>query len=220
MAKRKLEHFAELETFSNVIQQPFKKDDFDHPLKGKWGLDFFKNKNPLTLELGCGKGEYTVEMARKYPERNFIGVDIKGNRLWRGAKTALDENIPNVAFIRTQVDRISNFFGAQEVSEIWITFPDPKPKKGNARKRLTSKEMLERYRMVLENNGSIHLKTDSDLNFDFTLETIQENGYHLLRKSFDIDKDFPGDELLQIRTYYEKKFREHGLPIHYICFNL
>jgi tRNA (guanine-N7-)-methyltransferase len=218
MAKRKMQHFAELETFSNVIQYPFEKENFDHPLKGKWASEFFGNPHPIIIELGCGKGEYTVGLARKHPEFNYLGLDIKGNRIWRGAKTALEENLKNVGFIRSQVDRINNFFAKGEISGIWVTFPDPKPKKGNARKRLTSAEMTERYRSVLKPGGNIQLKTDSSFTYEFTLETIQENGFQLIRHSDDIDRDFPGDELLQIRTYYEQKFREQGFPIRFVSF--
>jgi tRNA (guanine-N7-)-methyltransferase len=218
MAKRKLQHFAELDTFSNVIQQPFEKEDFDHPLKGRWASDFFGNSNPIILELGCGKGEYTIGLARKHPENNYLGLDIKGNRIWRGAKTALEENMVNVGFIRSQVDRITNFFTPGEIAAIWVTFPDPKPKKGNARKRLTAAEIVNRYRLVLKPEGTIQLKTDSAFTYDFTLETIRANGYRLLRSSDDIDRDFPGDELLLIRTYYEMKFREKGLPIRFVSF--
>jgi len=219
MAKRKLQNFAELETFSNVIQHMYLDSDFDHPLKGKWATAFFKNNNPITLELGCGKGEYCVGLARIHPDRNYLGIDIKGNRLWRGAKTALEDSLSNVGFIRTQVDRISNLFAPGEIDEIWVTFPDPKPKKGDARKRLTSAENSNRYWMLLGSGGTVNLKTDSRFNVDFTLETIRENGYNILRRSHDIDKDFPGDELLKIRTYYEQKFRKEGIPIHYIRYS-
>ncbi|MFN4122541.1 MAG: tRNA (guanosine(46)-N7)-methyltransferase TrmB [Flavobacteriales bacterium] len=217
MAKRKLKSFEELETFSNVIQRVFQAEDFDHPRKGKWH-DYFENNNPIVLELGCGKGEYTVGLARKYPEKNFIGIDIKGARIWRGAKTALEENLQNVAFIRTQVDRIYNFFSPNEVSEIWITFPDPQSQKTRERKRLTSPNFLYRYRRVLKPDGLIHLKTDNHDFFMYTLEIIRENKLELLRHSFDINKDFPNDELLAIETYYESKFRKKGIPIKYLNF--
>jgi tRNA (guanine-N7-)-methyltransferase len=218
MAKRKLQHFAELDTFPNVIQHPFEKDDFDHQLKGNWAAGFFQNSNPIILELGCGKGEYTVGLARKHPEFNYIGMDIKGNRIWRGAKTALEESLRNVGFIRSQVDRLTNFFAPGEISGIWVTFPDPKPKKGNARKRLTSADMAEKYRSVLRPGGTVQLKTDSAFTYEFTLETVRENGFQLIRHSEDIDRDFPGDEILLIRTYYEQKFREKGFPIRFVSF--
>ena len=220
MAKRKLQNFAELETFEHVIQHPFEKDDFDHPLKGKWASEFFKNNKPITLELGCGKGEYTVALAQKHPERNFLGVDIKGSRIWRGAKTALEENMQNVGFIRTQIDRISNFFNESEVDEIWVTFPDPQPQKTRTRKRLTSPPFLDRYRQLLKPGGIVHLKTDSAFLFAYTEEVIAEQNLEVLRISHDIDKDFPGDELLEIRTFYEMKFRQTGVPINYVKFKL
>ena len=220
MAKRKLRNFAELETFPNVIQHMYKEENSDHPLKGKWAKEFFKNDLPITLELGCGKGEYSVALARKHPERNYLGIDIKGNRMWRGAKTAIEEGMTNVGFLRTQVDRVLNFFAPSEISEIWVTFPDPKPNKGDARKRLTSFENNERYRQILIPGGTVNLKTDSVFNVDFTLETIKANNYKIARLSHDIDKDFPGEELMQIRTYYEMKFREKGIPIHYISWTL
>lgn len=218
MAKRKLQQFAELATFTNVIQQPFGKENFDYPLKGNWGRDFFKNNHPIVLELGCGKGEYSVALAKKHPEFNYIGLDIKGNRIWTGAKKALEDNLSNVGFIRSQVDRIGNFFAPGEIYGIWVTFPDPKPKKGNARKRLTSAEMVSIYQKVLRPGGQIQLKTDSTFNYDFTLETIRDNQYQLVRHSEDIDRDYPGEELLQIRTYYEQKFREKGFPIRFVSF--
>ena len=135
MGKNKLQHFAELDTFEHVIQFMYSEEDYDHPLKGKWNTDFFKNDQPITLEVGCGKGEYTVGLAKIHPDRNYIGLDLKGNRMWRGAKTALEDGMNNVGFLRTQADRILNFFAPGELAEIWVTFPDPKPKKGNARKR-------------------------------------------------------------------------------------
>ena len=220
MTKRKLRNFAELETFEHVIQHKYKKEDYDHPLKGKWAKEFFKNDKPITLELGCGKGEYTVALARKHPEMNFLGIDIKGNRIWRGAKTALEEGMENVGFIRTQIDKITNFFSEGEVEEIWITFPDPQPQISRIRKRLTSPEFLDRYRKILKPDGFVHLKTDSAFLFEYTEEVIAEQNLEVLRLSHDIDKDYPGDELLEIRTFYEMKFRETGVSINYAKFRL
>lgn len=159
-----------------------------------------------------------MALARNHPEFNYIGLDIKGNRIWTGAKKALEDNLSNVGFIRSQVDRIGNFFAPGEIYGIWVTFPDPKPKKGNARKRLTSAEMVSIYQKVLRPGGQIQLKTDSTFNYDFTLETIRDNQYQLVRHSEDIDRDYPGEELLQIRTYYEQKFREKGFPIRFVSF--
>jgi tRNA (guanine-N7-)-methyltransferase len=218
MAKNKLKHFAELDTFEHVIQHPYQKDNFDHPLKGLWNTDFFNQAQPITLEVGCGKGEYTVGLARMHSERNYLGLDLKGNRIWRGARTALDEGMQNVGFIRSQADRIPNFFAPGELSEIWVTFPDPKPKKGDARKRLTSTENNERYRNLLAPGGMVHLKTDSDFNVEFTLEVIRETGAELIRYSDDIDRDFPDDELVKIRTYYEIMFRKKNVPIKLISY--
>lgn len=218
MGKNKLFKFAQLETFSNVIQHPFGADRFDQPLKGRWNQDFFKTARPITLEIGCGKGEYTVGLARKHPERNFIGIDMKGNRIYVGAKAALDEGLDNVGFLRTQAEHLPHFFAPGEVSEIWVTFPDPKPKKGDTRKRLTSKENNARYREMMGRAGVVHLKTDSDFNVEFTLEVIRECGLEILRYSEDIDRDFPGDELVNIRTYYESLFREKGFAIKLISY--
>lgn len=220
MAKRKLKNFQELETFDNVFQQTFKKENFDHELKNKWNSTYFKNDHPIILELGCGKGEYSIALARKHPEKNYIGIDLKGNRIWRGAKTAIEDEMKNVAFIRTQVDRVFNFFEAGEVSEIWITFPDPQPQKTRASKRLTSPEFLDSYRKVLKKDGIVHLKTDSAFLFAYSLEVIQELNLEVIRVSHDIDQDYPGEEILEIRTYYETKFRETGVPINYVCFKL
>jgi tRNA (guanine-N7-)-methyltransferase len=196
----------------------YSEEDYDHPLKGKWNTDFFKKDQPITLEVGCGKGEYTVGLAKIHPDRNYIGLDLKGNRMWRGAKTALEDGMDNVGFLRTQADRILNFFAPGELAEVWVTFPDPKPKKGNARKRLTSKTSSERYKQLLQPGGLIHLKTDSDFNYEFTLETIKENNYEIVRNSNDIDRDFPDDELVKIRTYYEMMFRAKGVPIKLISY--
>lgn len=218
MGKNKLKHFAELDLFSHVVQHPYQKEDFDHPLKGRWNTDFFCTAQPITLEVGCGKGEYTVGLARLHPERNFLGLDLKGNRIWRGARTALDEGMRNVGFIRSQAERIANFFAPGELSEIWVTFPDPKPKKGDARKRLTSLESNKRYRELLKSGGIVHLKTDSDFNVAFTLDVIRETNAELLRFSGDIDKDFPNDELVKIRTHYEVMFRKKSIPIKLVSY--
>jgi tRNA (guanine-N7-)-methyltransferase len=161
-----------------------------------------------------------VALAAEHPERNFLGVDIKGSRIWRGARTAFDAKMDNAGFLRTQIERITNFFEPAEVSEIWITFPDPQPQKTRERKRLTSPEFLDRYRKILQPEGIVHLKTDSAFLFEYSLEVIKEQKLEILKVSHNIDKDFPGDELLKIRTFYEMKFRETGVPINYVSFRL
>lgn len=222
MAKRKLQRFAEVETFDNVIQMPFTKVQEGVEYKGRWASDFFHNTNPIVLELGCGKGEYTVGLASKYPGKNFIGLDIKGNRLWRGAKTAIEEGLNNVAFIRTRIDFIENCFEENEVSEIWITFPDPQPQEGKAKKRLTSPLFLSRYKKLLIPEGYIHLKTDSFPLYEYTLEVIQEGNHTLVLDTSDLynEKDENFDLAKAFQTYYEKRFLEEGKTINYIRFQL
>ncbi|MCO5267585.1 MAG: tRNA (guanosine(46)-N7)-methyltransferase TrmB [Brumimicrobium sp.] len=191
--------------------------------KGKWCERIFQNEHPITLELGCGKGEYTVGMARKYPNRNFIGVDIKGNRIFVGAKQALDEGLENVFFIRTKIDMITHFFDKDEVDEIWLTFSDPQPNKPN--KRLTSRSFIERYLQFLKPNGIIHLKTDSDLLFESTQKEIGEYKYNVLFSSDDIYRDItqlsPDEqEILSFKTHYEKLFVSRGSVIKYCKFRV
>lgn len=219
MTKNKLQRFAEMDTFSNVIQPPF--DDIfgkDFYLKGNWNQRVFNNDNPLVLELGCGKGEYTVELARKYPYRNFIGVDIKGARIWRGARTALTEGLSNVRFLRTRIEFINSFFSGNEVSEIWVTFPDPQLKK--KRKRLTSSGFLKRYARFLINNGLVHLKTDNRILYQYTLSLVQLNNFNIRYYTDDLYNSGITDEILGIKTFYEKGFLEQGMKITYLCFNL
>ncbi len=220
MTKRKLQHFAELDTFANVIQSPMYSEVYEHPMKGKWNEEFFGKSQPLVLELGCGKGEYTVNLAQRYGEKNFLGIDIKGNRIWRGSKTALELGLKNAGFLRIQIERIEHFFAKDEVSEIWITFPDPQPKYKTERKRLTSPAFLDRYRKLLKPGGVVHLKTDSQFLHAYTLEVLKEQGIHINLFSNDIYKDFPGDEALQIKTHYEQLFLRQGMPITYINFTL
>ena len=173
MSKGKLERFAELKTFNNVFEYPDYPEDKPFFLKGKWSSGYFKNDNPITLELACGKGEYTIALAKKYPDRNFIGIDIKGARIWKGAKMALGEGLANVAFLRIFIDWLHNYFDKEEIDQIWITFPDPYPKKSKKNKRLTSSKFLNLYRNILKKGGQIHLKTDSDLLYQFSLEMIK-----------------------------------------------
>lgn len=225
MAKNKLQKFAAMETFDRVFQP--KKDEFttqEYKLKGKWRQEVFKNDNPIVLELGCGKGEYAVGLGRKYPNKNFIGIDIKGARIWAGAKQANEENLTNVAFLRTVVDFVPYFFAENEVDEIWLTFSDPQPKKPN--KRLSSTEFINRYKKFLKPNGIIHLKTDNTLLYDFTLEEIEENKYDLLTSSYNIyEKDWDSfnqetQEVLSIKTHYEKLFSDKGFKIKYCAFRV
>jgi len=217
--KRKLERFAEMETFPNVIQPDFEEAFRTcHPLKGNWNRDFFRCEHPLVLELGCGKGEYTVGLARVFPANHFIGIDIKGSRIWKGAKTALQEKIPNAGFLRTRIEFIGSFFAPGEVDEIWLTFPDPQLEK--KRKRLTAPKFLNDYRMFLKNNGVIHLKTDNKVLYKYTLDTVQYNQLEIIRNTDDLYAESSDDPVLSIQTYYEKQFIEKGLSIHYISFRL
>ncbi len=211
MAKNKVKHLEELKTFNNVFQ--LRKD-----LKGKWN-EVFKNSNPITLELACGKGEYSLALAKKFPSKNFIGIDIKGARIWRGAKSALEEKIGNVVFLRTYIDHIEEYFAEGEVEEIWITFPDPYHASGKARKRLTSTLFLPRYKKILKHGGVIHLKTDDLLLYVFTLETLQAVNANLLFHTIDLYASELQDEILEVKTYYEKKHLALGKTIKYVKFS-
>ncbi|MDX9695191.1 MAG: tRNA (guanosine(46)-N7)-methyltransferase TrmB [Bacteroidales bacterium] len=219
MAKRKLARFAEMNTFNHVVQAEFSEVfEKDYKLKGNWNKDFFNNNNPIVLELGCGKGEYTVGLARQNPQMNFIGVDIKGARMWRGAKTALDEGMKNVGFVRTRIDLINSFFAQAEISEVWITFPDPQPKKHY--KRLTSTRFLGYYQKFLKNNGIIHLKTDSKELHDYTKALVELNKLETEVCTDNLyDSNFV-DQTLSIKTFYEQQFLQKGKPITYIKFKL
>lgn len=217
MSKGKLQKFAEIAEFKNVIQPDIKmhvQENFK--LKGKWAKEYFKNSNPIVLELGCGKGEYTIGLAKKNPNKNFIGLDIKGARIWRGAKTAIEKNLSNVAFIRTRIDLILSFFAKNEISEIWITFPDPQPKKQN--KRLTSAKFINLYRQILTQDATIHLKTDSKLMHYYTLELLKANNIKPDNSSNNIYSGLLIDEDLAIKTFYEKQFIEQGKTITYLNF--
>jgi tRNA (guanine-N7-)-methyltransferase len=217
--KRKLERFAEMENFPNVIQPSFEEAfRTHHPLKGNWNNDFFKVKQPIILELGCGKGEYTVGLAKLFPDRNFIGIDIKGARIWKGAKTAYNENIGNAGFLRTHIEFTGSFFDCGEVEEIWLTFPDPQLEK--KRKRLSAPKFLNLYREFLIHNGIVHLKTDNTVLYQYTLRTAQYNKLEIIRSTDDLYRSVTDDPVLSIQTYYEKQFIDHGFPIHYIRFRL
>ncbi len=220
MGKDKLRKFAENLTFDNLVQPSF-EDIFgrDHKLKGRWARDFFGNDNPIVLELGCGKGEYTVGLGSSDTGKNFIGIDIKGARMWRGAKTATELGLRNVAFLRTRIEFIQSFFAPGEISEIWITFPDPQLKKGREKKRLTSPQFLERYRRFLSPHGLVHLKTDSRELHDYTRDVISSEKLPLEAASVDIYGEGAGGDLL-IQTTYERLFLAEGKPITYLRFRL
>lgn len=221
-SKNKLRRFKENEKFENVIQ-PSREELTDNlfELKGNWSRDFFKNENPIVLELGCGKGEYTVALARQNPDKNFIGVDIKGARFWRGAKTAIEENLDNVAFVRTQIELIEHVFQTNEVSEIWITFPDPQIKYKRTKHRLTNAEFLKRYKNILKKDGVMHLKTDSEFMHGYTLGLLHGEGHEILYAHHDIYKnEYSLKEVTGIQTFYEKQYLEKGKPITYIQFKI
>lgn len=218
MGKNKLKKFSEMETIGFVFQYPFatlQKTPF--PLRGKW-REHFGNDNPLVLELGCGKGEYTVGLARRYPDKNFIGIDIKGARMWTGATAALREGLPNVAFIRTSIELLDSFFAPGEVSEIWITFPDPQMKK--VRKRLTSTRFMELYRRVTRPDALIHLKSDSPFLYTYTSAMVALNSLPVVTDTDDLYHSGMDDDILSIRTYYEQQWLDRGLTIKYISFRL
>jgi len=211
--KQKQQRFAELGTFSNTIQ-------LDPKFRGKWQCEHFQNNFLITLELGCGKGEYTLELAQRFPRRNFIGIDIKGDRLWRGAKTALELNLKNVAFLRIDIYNLTDYFAPHEVAEIWITFPDPYPKRRDARKRLTAPNYLDIYRQVLKTEGEIHLKTDSDCLFQYTQAILKTEHAIVQENVTDLYHSPVQNELLTIQTTYEKRHLEAGRTIKYLRFGL
>lgn len=211
MGKDKLRRYAEIATFPTAF-------DRSCTLKGKWNSDYFKNDQPIVLELGCGRGEYTIDQALLHPHKNFIGIDVKGARLWRGAKTAFEESIPNAAFLRIQIEHLENYFEKNEVSEIWITFPDPQPQLSREKKRLTSLRFLNHYRAILVEGGSVHLKTDNLVLYGYTLETIAKNNLHLKRNTDHLYAADFLDDTLSIKTTYEKKYLQQGIRIKYIEF--
>jgi tRNA (guanine-N7-)-methyltransferase len=220
VVKKKLAHFAENLTFSHLFQNPYPDFNTVFVNKNLWRSQFFKNENPLILELGCGKGEYTFNLGVNNPGRNFIGVDIKGARLWKGCRLVHEYGLTNVAFIRTRIEYIEYFFGKDEIDEIWLTFPDPQPQSNRKRKRLTSPLFLNRYKNILKKDGIIHLKTDNSGLYDFTLEIIEEQGHHLVFKSEDIYRMDQPHEATAIQTFYEAIYEKEGIPIKYIEFTL
>ena len=243
MGKNKLARWAELETFGNVIQAGAGHESGeDHPLKGKWRDKIFGNNNPVVLELACGKGEYTLGLATIFPEKNYIGIDIKGARMWRGAKTASEKGLKNTAILRTRIEFINSFFTKDEVDEIWIVFPDPHNRKRNSNKRLTSPWFLNKYRLLMKDGGLIHLKTDNQELFRYTEKLVKNNGLEILRSTDDMyvgnpdvsvpffsflpgigvygtDEMIP-ERIFSLRTHYEKMFLDKGLKICYLAFKL
>ncbi len=219
-SKNKLKRFKENETFQNVIQpqrQVLERDEFH--LKGNWNKAYFKNDNPIILELGCGKGEYTIHLAHLYPEMNFVGIDIKGARFWRGAKTALEDKRTNVAFVRAQIELIDTLFDSQEVTEIWITFPDPQIKHKRTKHRLTNPHFLECYRRILTPDGIVHLKTDSEFLHGYTLGILNDKKYEICYSHHDIyNNPHAPKQAISVQTFYEKMFLEQNKPITYINF--
>ncbi|MDR3093112.1 MAG: tRNA (guanosine(46)-N7)-methyltransferase TrmB [Bacteroidales bacterium] len=221
MGKHKLKRFADMATYPNVIE-PLFEEVFrtDYRTKGNWSKDIFDNDHPTVLELGCGKGEYTVALARQHPEKNFIGVDIKGSRMWVGATDAVQNGLTNVAFLRTRIEFIQSCFAAGEVSEMWITFPDPQPQQSRANKRLTSVRFLNAYRTILRPGGCIHLKTDSQSLFDYTRRLIEHNQLPVEQCTDDLYHSGLTDSILSVQTYYEKLFITKGLSIKYVRFTV
>jgi tRNA (guanine-N7-)-methyltransferase len=214
-----LKKFAEMETFENTVQSPMQHPDQpDHELKGNWNKNFFKNDKPVILELGCGKGEYSVSMARSFPDKNFIGVDIKGARMWKGAKMAIEQGVKNVGFLRTSIEIIDKFFAPGEVQEIWLTFPDPQMK--STRRRLTATNFMEIYRKILAPGGIINLKTDSNFQYQYTLEMVKENGLELVAGTDNLYQSELLNDVLSIQTFYEKQWRQRGIDIKYLAFKL
>ena len=223
MSKGKLAKFADMERYGNVFQYPYSViDNVPFGMKGHWREQYFKNGNPIVLELGCGRGEYTVGLARMFPDVNFIGVDIKGARMWTGATEALHEGLGNVAFLRTNIEIIDRFFAEDEVQEIWLTFSDPQMK--NPRKRLSSTFFMQRYRRFLTDGGTIHLKTDSNFLFTYTTYMVERNRLPVLFRTGDLyhtdGLDAQTSSILGIRTYYESQWIERGLDIKYMKFSL
>jgi Predicted S-adenosylmethionine-dependent methyltransferase len=217
MGKNKLAKFANMEEYPHVFQYPFAVlTEKGFEMKGKWNELFFKNNNPIVLELGCGKGEYTVGLAKLFPEKNFIGIDIKGARMWTGAKQSFEDEMDNVAFLRTHIELIAHFFSKGEIAEIWITFPDPQMNKVN--KRMTSTRFMKLYRQILSDNGIIHLKTDSNFMYTYTSEMVKENNLPVRFQTDDLYHSGLADDILKIQTFYEQQWLARGLNIKYVKF--
>jgi len=220
VGKNKLSKFADMEVFPHVFQVSAHalREGISFDMKGKWNELFFKNNHPIVLELGCGKGEYTVGLGQLYPDKNFVGVDIKGARLWTGAKASFEKGMNNVAFLRTNIEMIHHFFAENEVSEIWLTFPDPQMKK--VTKRLTATNFMKSYQQFVKPNGLIHLKTDSNFMFTYTCEMVKVNHYPVIFSTTDLYASELKDPILSIKTYYEQQWLDRGLTIKYIQFML
>ena len=223
MGKNKIRKFAEINSFPNVIQPDYTSDIESFEFKGKWNSAFFGNNNPVVLEIGCGKAEYTVGLAKQHPHKNFIGIDIKGDRLWHGAKASIDMGLKNTAFLRIQAEKINQYFDNEEASEIWITFPDPQPNKPRIKKRLTSPFFIERYKNILLPDSPINLKTDNKALFEYTMQVIMDNRFKLLTVVSDLHnykKNNLDWSVKNIQTYYEKLFVKEGAAIYYLKFSL
>ena len=221
-SKNKLKRFKENETFENVIQ-PTRKElvETQFKLKGNWRALHFKNDHPIVLELGCGKGEYTVGLAKKFPDKNFIGIDIKGARFWRGAKTAIEENLNNVAFLRTQIELVEYAFAENEIDEIWITFPDPQIKYKRTKHRMTNTVFLQRYKKILKPEGVVHLKTDSEFMHGYTLGLLHGEGHEVQYANHNVYTNLGSpEEVTGIQTFYESQYLEQNKPITYIRFKI
>ena len=215
MGKDKLRKFAEIDVLPNVYQMEEGK-----VLKGNWAATHFKNNHPIVLELACGKGEYALNLAKLFPEKNFIGIDLKGNRIWRGARTGVDEGIANLAFLRIQIEDIVDYFGENEVDEIWITFPDPQPQDSREKKRLTYPGFLRKYKSFLKPEGKLNLKTDNDGLYLYTADTVAQLGLNVYKKTEQLYKSEFYDEVLSIKTHYERIYLKHDKSINYIQFSL
>jgi len=211
MARQKLKRFAELPLLGNVLTRPYER-------QGRWQAEYFHNAHPLTLELACGKGEYTLALAQRFPQRNFIGVDAKGDRLWKGAKTALQQGLANAAFVRGLIEEVTRFFAPQEVEEIWIPFPEPRPKRVQAGRRLTAASFLQGYRQILQSGGRVHFKTDDEDLFEFTLATLASEHCTILEVHRNLHQTIAADDARAVLTTYESRYLAAGKTIKYICF--
>ncbi|MDZ7657831.1 tRNA (guanosine(46)-N7)-methyltransferase TrmB [Fodinibius sp.] len=220
MSKGKLEKFEELTAFPNSLELTDFQDARSQKPKGRWHSDIFENENPIVLELACGKGTYTLELARRNPDKNFVGVDIKGDRIWKGAKQALEEGLNNVRFLRIYIDHLDEYFAPDEVDDIWITFPDPYPRYSDRNNRLSGPKFLKIYQRVLKEEGAIYFKTDSDELFSFTRESVAKSGCKVHRIVENIYQECPNDELLTIQTHYEARYLQEGRSISFIKFSL